>query len=80
MANPVPVFTQTERNLMRVNELLNKRIEELVRAIQLGSYDCEHLHHAKKHQHKYGDPCPVETIVQQALNGHDTTSSTQEEK
>jgi hypothetical protein len=36
-------------------------------ALLLCDRTCEHLHHAKRHRHESGEPCPVEAIVETAL-------------
>lgn len=43
------------------------RIEELVRALELSGRECERLHHAEGHRHKSGEPCPVEAVIERAL-------------
>ena len=43
------------------------RAKQLEIALRLCDHYCEHLHHEKKHQHKAGEPCPVEKIITEAL-------------
>ncbi len=51
------------------NEALREaadRMEELAYALSLFHPHCAQLHHAKKHQHKVKEPCPVEAIIEKA--------------
>ena len=40
-----------------------KRLEEALGCVVVG---CNHLHHRKKHQHRSGEPCPVEELIRKA--------------
>jgi len=40
-----------------------KRLEEALGCVVVG---CNHLHHRKKHQHRSGEPCPVEELIREA--------------
>jgi hypothetical protein len=50
-----------EENL-RLQERI-KRLEEALGCVVVG---CNHLHHRKKHQHRSGEPCPVEELIRKA--------------
>jgi hypothetical protein len=43
-----------------------ERIKRLEEALGCVVVDCNHLHHRKKHQHKLGEPCPVEELIRKA--------------
>ena len=45
---------------------LEDHIARLEEALDCVVPSCNHLHHAKKHQHKLGKPCPVELLIRQA--------------
>lgn len=45
---------------------LEAHVARLEEALGCVVPSCNHLHHAKKHQHKLGEPCPVELLVMQA--------------
>jgi archaellum component FlaC len=51
-----------ERELNEANERI-KRLEEALGCVVV---DCNHLHHRKKHQHRSGEPCPVEELIRKA--------------
>jgi hypothetical protein len=51
-----------ERELCAANERI-KRMEEALGCVVV---DCNHLHHRKKHQHRSGEPCPVEELIRKA--------------
>ena len=40
-----------------------KRLEEALGCVVVG---CNYLHHRKKHQHRSGEPCPVEALIRKA--------------
>jgi predicted MPP superfamily phosphohydrolase len=42
------------------------RIKRLEEALGCVVVSCNHLHHRKKHQHKLGEPCPVEGLIRKA--------------
>ena len=45
---------------------LEERIKRLEEALGCVVVSCNHLHHRKKHQHKLGEPCPVEGLIRKA--------------
>jgi len=47
-------------------EELKQRIKRLEEALGCVVVSCNHLHHRKKHQHKLGEPCPVEGLIRKA--------------
>ena len=59
--------------IIRQQQLLNeenlrlqdriKRLEEALGCVVVG---CNYLHHRKKHQHRSGEPCPVEELIRKA--------------
>ena len=53
---------QLERELNAANDRI-KRLEEALGCVVV---DCNHLHHRKKHQHRSGEPCPVEGLIRKA--------------
>ena len=58
-----PAFArQLERELAAAHE----RIRRLAEAVEVAVPCCEYLHHKKAHQHKLGEPCPVEELVRNA--------------
>lgn len=44
----------------------NERIKQLEEALDCVVVSCSYLHHRKKHQHEYGQPCPVENLIRKA--------------
>jgi hypothetical protein len=46
--------------------LLKRRIKHLEEALDCVVVSCSYLHHRKKHQHEYGQPCPVEDLIRKA--------------
>lgn len=48
------------------NKLLKQRIKQLEEALGCVVVGCNHLHHRKKHQHRSGEPCPVEELIRKA--------------
>jgi len=42
------------------------RIKRLEEALDLVVLHCSWVHHSKKHQHKYGEPCPVVALIEKA--------------
>ena len=54
------------RRLERQLNAANERIKRLEEALGCVVVDCNHLHHRKKHQHKLGEPCPVEGLIRKA--------------
>jgi len=53
---------QLERELNEANERI-KRLEEALGCVVVS---CNYLHHRKKHQHRSGEPCPVEGLIRKA--------------
>ena len=51
-----------EEENLRLQERI-KRLEEALGCVVVG---CNHLHHRKKHQHRSGEPCPVEELIRKA--------------
>jgi len=54
------------RRLERELHAANERIKRLEEALGCVVVDCNHLHHRKKHQHRSGEPCPVEELIRKA--------------
>ena len=48
------------------NKLLKERIKRLEEALGCVVVSCNYLHHRKKHQHRSGEPCPVEELIRKA--------------
>ena len=46
-----------------VREMKN-RIKRLKEALDLVRPHCDSVHHSKKHQHKYNEPCPVVAFIE----------------
>lgn len=42
------------------------RIKRLEEALDLVRPHCFSVHHSKKHQHQYGEPCPVVALIENA--------------
>lgn len=47
-------------------EDLIDRIKRLEEALDLVRPHCDSVHHSKKHQHQYGEPCPVVALIENA--------------
>jgi hypothetical protein len=60
------VLIEHARQLERELHAANERIKQLEEALDCVVVSCSYLHHRKKHQHKYGQPCPVEYLVRKA--------------
>ncbi len=54
----------------------DEAVKKLRVALSLCDRYCERLHHEKKHQHKSGEPCPVEKIIHDALDSTDALFAT----
>ena len=52
----------------KLAELLVAERDELRKALSLAGKRCQEVHHPKSMQHGDLDPCPVEALIQQALN------------
>ena len=48
------------------NTRLKQRIKRLKEALDLVRPHCDSVHHSKKHQHQYGEPCPVVALIENA--------------
>ena len=48
------------------NKLLKQRIKRLEEALGLVRPHCSFVHHSKKHQHAYNEPCPVVALIEKA--------------
>jgi hypothetical protein len=46
------------------NKLLKQRIKRLEEALGLVRPHCSFVHHSKKHQHAYNEPCPVVALIE----------------
>ena len=44
----------------------NDRIKRLEEALDLVRPHCSFVHHSKKHQHAYNEPCPVVGLIEKA--------------
>lgn len=44
----------------------NERIKRLEEALDLVRPHCDSVHHSKKHQHQYGEPCPVVALIEKS--------------
>ena len=51
-----------EKQLKQANE----RIKQLEEALDLVRPHCSFVHHSKKHQHAYDEPCPVVALIEKA--------------
>lgn len=47
-------------------EEAKQRIKWLEEALDLVRPHCDSVHHSKKHQHQYGEPCPVVALIENA--------------
>ena len=45
---------------------LEERIKRLEEALDLVRPHCSFVHHSKKHQHAYDEPCPVVALIEKA--------------
>jgi hypothetical protein len=43
-----------------------QRIQRLEEALDLVRPHCSFVHHSKKHQHAYDEPCPVVALIEKA--------------
>lgn len=53
-------------DMAKENEALKERIKRLEEALDLVRPTCLFVHHSKKHQHKYNEPCPVVELIEKA--------------
>jgi hypothetical protein len=64
---PCPLEIMEELNrLIHQRDEANERIKRLEEALDLVVLHCSWVHHSKKHQHKYGEPCPVVALIEKA--------------
>lgn len=54
------------RELERKLNAANERIKQLEEALDLVRPHCSFVHHSKKHQHAYDEPCPVVALIEKA--------------
>ena len=54
------------RTLERELNAANDRIKRLEEALDLVRPHCSFVHHSKKHQHAYDEPCPVVALIEKA--------------
>ena len=52
------------QTIVRELNRLNDRIKRLKEALDLVRPHCDSVHHSKKHQHQYGEPCPVVALIE----------------
>ena len=57
---------QTGCDIERKLNAANERIKRLEEALGLVRPHCDSVHHSKKHQHQYGEPCPVVALIENA--------------
>ena len=57
-----------ELNALQSQEIiaLKDRIKRLEEALDLVRPHCSFVHHSKKHQHAYDEPCPVVALIEKA--------------
>ena len=61
-APPLFVIGELAKAFIRQQDRI-KRLEE---ALDLVRPHCDSVHHSKKHQHQYGEPCPVVALIENA--------------
>lgn len=61
-----PQWSRSMTCLELQNGQLQDRIKRLEEALDCVVVSCSYLHHRKKHQHEYGQPCPVEDLIRKA--------------
>lgn len=54
-----------EKGVAMVREMKN-RIKRLEKTLDLIVPHCSWVHHSKKHQHEFGEPCPVVALIKNA--------------
>lgn len=57
---------EDRERLKRELNAAKKRIKQLEQALDCVVVSCSYFHHSKKHQHEYGEPCPVEDLIRKA--------------
>ena len=60
--------TTYENPIVFLSRKLERERDELRKALSLAGKLCHGVHHPKSMQHGDLDPCPVEALIQQALN------------
>lgn len=61
--DPIGEFYKFACQLERELNEARTRIKELEEALSLFIVNCDNLHHSKKHQHGFHDPCPVVDLI-----------------
>jgi hypothetical protein len=51
-------------DMAKENKQLKDRIKRLEKALDLVRPYCSFVHHSKKHQHAYNEPCPVVALIE----------------
>jgi hypothetical protein len=64
--NEANTIIRQQQLLDEENLRLKERIKRLEEALDLVRPYCSFVHHSKKHQHKYGEPCPVVALIEKA--------------
>ena len=54
------------QTIVRELNRMADRIKRLEEALDLVVPNCSWVHHSKKHQHQYGEPCPVVALIENA--------------
>ena len=60
------IGTNLQALLTRELNAANERIKRLEEALDLVRPHCSFVHHSKKHQHAYDEPCPVVALIEKA--------------
>ena len=61
--DPIEEFYKFACQLERELNEARTRIKQLEEALSLFIVNCDNLHHSKKHQHGFHDPCPVVDLI-----------------
>jgi archaellum component FlaC len=51
-------------DMSKENQRMKERIKRLEKALDLVTPYCSFVHHSKKHQHAYNEPCPVVALIE----------------
>jgi len=51
-------------DMSKENQRMKERIKRLEKALDLVRPYCSFVHHSKKHQHAYNEPCPVVALIE----------------
>jgi hypothetical protein len=62
----IKMLYSTGIDLQKENQALKNRIKHLEEALDLVIPHCSFVHHSKKHQHAYDEPCPVVALIENA--------------